>query len=149
MILVTTGSSGPFEDLIRVVDNAVFKKEINEQVICQIGNGDYVPKNCEHFKFKESIDSLIDEADLVITHGGTGTVTDLIRRKKRFIAVANTQLADNHQVEFLSKIASICNIVWTDNLNEIVSLIKSTEKLEPPVLQTPSLIDDLRTYLKG
>ncbi len=149
MILVTTGSSGPFEDLIRVVDNAVFKKEINEQVICQIGNGDYVPKNCEHFKFKESIDSLIDEADLVITHGGTGTVTDLIRRKKRFIAVANTQLADNHQVEFLSKIASICNITWTDNLNEIVSLIKSTEKLEPPVLQTPSLIDDLRTYLKG
>lgn len=149
MILVTTGSSGPFEDLIRVVDNAVFKKEINEQVICQIGNGDYVPKNCKHFKFKESIDSLIDEADLVITHGGTGTVTDLIRRKKRFIAVANTQLADNHQVEFLSKIASICNITWTDNLNEIVSLIKSTEKLEPPVLQTPSLIDDLRTYLKG
>jgi beta-1,4-N-acetylglucosaminyltransferase len=149
MILVTTGSSGPFESLIQAIDEAVFKKEIEEHVICQIGNGDYVPKHCEHFKFKESIDSLIDEANLVITHGGTGTVTDLIRRQKRFIAVANTLLADNHQVEFLTKIASICNITWTDNLHEIAGLIKDTRKLEPPILQTPSLIDDLRTYLKS
>jgi len=147
MILVTTGSTMPFDTLVKAIDEAVDSKNITEKVICQIGNGSYQPLHCEHFRFQESIDQLIDEASLVITHGGTGTVTDLIKREKRFIAVANPMGADNHQVEFLAKLATISNFIWTDEPAKITTLLKKSESIKPSGLLTPSLFDDLKTYI--
>lgn len=149
MILVTTGSTMPFDSLVVAIDEAVSRADISEKVICQIGNGSYQPQHCEHFRFQESIDQLIDEASLVITHGGTGTVTDLIKRQKRFIAVANPMGADNHQVEFLAKLATISNFIWTDEPTSVVALLKKSENIKTSSLLTPSLFDDLKTYIKG
>ncbi len=148
MIFVTVGSTMPFDSLVKAIDEQVAKGVITEPVICQIGNGSYIPKHCEHFRFKEGIEELINEASIVITHGGTGTVTSLIKQHKRFIAVSNAMGADNHQAIFLSKLASISNIIWTDDPAKVTSLFSESMSTNPSQLVTPSLIADLKTYIE-
>lgn len=149
MIFVTVGSTMPFDPLIKAIDEQVAKGIVTEPVICQIGNGSYTPTHCEHFRFRESIKELIDEASIVITHGGTGTVTSLIKQRKRFIAVSNAMGADDHQAVFLSKLASISNIIWTDDPAKVTALFSESKKISPSQLITPSLVADLKAYIEG
>ncbi|KAG7693260.1 hypothetical protein KL930_004138 [Ogataea haglerorum] len=39
------------------------------------------------------------QSDLVISHGGTGSVLDTLRCNKKLVVLINTELADNHQLE--------------------------------------------------
>ena len=74
MIFVTVGTTMPFDKLIYRIDELKGENFIKEDVVCQIGNGKYIPVNCEYFRFKPSIEEHIDKAFLIIAHGGTGTV---------------------------------------------------------------------------
>jgi UDP-N-acetylglucosamine transferase subunit ALG13 len=55
----------------------------------QLGVSRYVPTNSNYFDYKdkESIINLIHDSDLVITHGGYGTMMDAIGMGKKIIAV--------------------------------------------------------------
>ncbi|NOR71709.1 MAG: hypothetical protein GQ532_18815 [Methylomarinum sp.] len=121
MIFVTVGTTS-FDQLIEEVDRLVLTEGWNETVVCQIGNGLFLPKNCEYFRFKPSIDELLSKADIVITHGGT-TVMSLLLSEQKFIAIANTDLADNHQYNMLKKIASVKDILWSDDVKQLSSLV--------------------------
>ena len=111
MILVTTGTTIPFDPLIITIDRLVRNERISEKVICQIGNGTYIPQHCLSFRFRKSIDRLVDKSSLVISHGGTGTILQLMSIRKPFIAVANPCAKDNHQHEFLEKLWRLGAIV--------------------------------------
>lgn len=147
MIFVTVGTTLCFDELIEMVDNLVASKSISEPVICQIGNGTYIPKNCEYFRFKPNIDHLIEQASLVICHGGTGTVCSLIAMKKIFIAVANRRGADDHQTQFLSPLSKKLPLLWTKNLDELSDLIQKAATFRPQPITTEHLADDLKRYL--
>ncbi|ODQ64290.1 hypothetical protein NADFUDRAFT_43296 [Nadsonia fulvescens var. elongata DSM 6958] len=49
--------------------------------------------------YSEDITSLINQADLVISHAGTGSILDALRLQKPLVVVVNSQLMDNHQLE--------------------------------------------------
>ena len=51
------------------------------------------------YRFKPSIDDDLQQADLVISHAGAGSIFESLRAKKPLIVVINNTLADNHQVE--------------------------------------------------
>ena len=50
MIFVTVGSTH-FDPLIETIDNLILEKVISDNVICQIGNGKYEPRNCKFYRF--------------------------------------------------------------------------------------------------
>lgn len=147
MIFVTTGTTLCFDDLIETVDELVAKGQISGPVVCQIGNSKYIPRNCEYFRFKPSIDNWIQKASLVICHGGTGTVLFLIEKNKPFIAVANPRGADDHQSQFLSQLGKMGCILWTNNVNELPALIKKVSTFKPQPFFVEHLVDDLKSYL--
>ncbi|SCU90253.1 LANO_0D08108g1_1 [Lachancea nothofagi CBS 11611] len=59
------------------------------------------------FEFTTAIQNLLrTEADLVISHAGTGSILDALRLQKPLIVVANTGLMDNHQLQIALKFES-------------------------------------------
>lgn len=87
MILCLTGTNPySFERLVSYVDQ-VLGTQYN--VVIQLGNTKYKPQYARCFDFCEraKVIELIDKADLIITQGGYGSMTDVLMRGKKLIAV--------------------------------------------------------------
>ena len=149
MIFVTVGTTLVFDDLVEAIDHLVGSGVIEDEVICQIGNGEYNPAHCESFRFKPSVDDLIERASLVICHGGTGSTLGVLAKGKRFIAVANPKGVDNHQAQFLERLSHIVPILWTHDLNEMPNLLNEVNDFNYENMNIPCLVNDLNSYLRG
>jgi beta-1,4-N-acetylglucosaminyltransferase len=57
------------------------------------------PLEVESYAFKASLAPDMEQADLIISHAGAGTVTEALRLGKRMVVVINTILMHNHQTE--------------------------------------------------
>ena len=129
MILVTVGT-GKFDSLIESVDKLVKEKKIMQKVILQTGQGKYVPKNTEYFDFKRDLDKLIEKSDLIITHGGAGTLFECLRKNKKLIGVANPEKTGNHQTELLEELENQKYLLWCKDLNNLDEEIKKSKSFK-------------------
>lgn len=127
MMFVTVGTHNlGFERLIKKIDEIA--PEIDDEVVLQIGHTSYVPRNVEFFKFieYEKILDLIKKSDVIICHGGAGTLLDILNFNKRVIVVPRLkeygEVYDNHELELAESLKER-NIV---ELVSEVELLKST-----------------------
>lgn len=95
-IFVTVGTFR-FDELIKLIDNLASTS--SHTFTCQLGIGEYKPKNCIWFEFSSNFEDFISDADLVITHAGAGTVYSLLEQHKNIIVIPNTFRIDQHQLE--------------------------------------------------
>lgn len=56
------------------------------------------------FSIIQDFRSAIAAHDVVLTHGGTGTIIEALQEEKVVVSVPNTELEGNHQSEFLEHI---------------------------------------------
>lgn len=125
-IFVTVGN-GKFDPLIKEIDHLKSEGKIKGDVVIQLGHGNYVPKNCKWFKFESPLTKYYQQADLVISHGGPGIVFEVLRMKKKLIALPNRDRTDPmHQVEYLRAMAEETSaLVYCDRVEQ---LFESLEK---------------------
>ena len=77
MIFVTLGSQKfQFNRLLKTIDELIENGYLTDEVFAQTGYSDYIPL---HFNYKDFLDreefaKKQDEANIVITHGGTGAI---------------------------------------------------------------------------
>ena len=116
MIFVTVGTTD-FDALVRAVDSLA--AQLEEEVVVQIGRGRYEPRNCEWFRFAPSLEPYYEHADVVIAHGGLGTIMEVLRRGGRLIGVANPDRYDQHQEDLLSYLAEEGHLIWCADLNDL------------------------------
>src|SRR5690606_36757346 len=88
MIFVTTGTQAPFDRLIQMVDEMAPEIEGHE-VIAQAFKGTYIAKHIQVLDFLEpkKFKELFDNADLIISHAGMGTVISALTTGKTLIIV--------------------------------------------------------------
>jgi beta-1,4-N-acetylglucosaminyltransferase len=60
----------------------------------------------ESYAFKASLAPDMEQADLILSHAGAGTVTEALRLGKRMVVVINTILMHNHQTELANAMGS-------------------------------------------
>lgn len=142
VIFVTVGTTH-FDTLIQEIDELIGSGVISDHVVCQIGSGTYVPKHVEHFRFQPSIDDWMERADLVICHGGA-TVMSLLQKNKRFVAIANTVLAGDHQTAFLTRLAQSVGFPWSREVKAVGPLIETALNQPAPSLDLPHLAVELK-----
>jgi UDP-N-acetylglucosamine transferase subunit ALG13 len=147
MIFVTVGTT-KFDDLIQAVDDLAGRGLLEDNVVCQIGAGSYLPKYCEHFSYKPSIDEYLEKAQLVITHGGS-TVLTLLKLQKPFISIANTALPGDHQSIFLGKLSEIVDIAWSSDPRDLPDLLNKIKQQGPATLSLPSLATHLSNIINS
>ncbi|TFK72197.1 glycosyl transferase [Pluteus cervinus] len=125
-VFVTVGST-KFDALIQAIlsDSTlrVLKKRGYHRLVIQCGNsahefvnfvdGDRVHKveqdgvSIEVWRYKPSLKEAFEEADLVISHAGSGTILEVLRLGKPLIVIPNPTLLDNHQEEVATALSEL------------------------------------------
>lgn len=137
MIFVTVGThEQSFNRLIKKVDELVADGTITEPVVMQTGFSTYVPKHCEWHKMLsyDEMKRYIDEARIVITHGGPASFIEVLQAGK--IPVVVPRLAEfgehvnDHQEEFVKLIKNKNdNILPIFDINELDKCIVKYDDL--------------------
>lgn len=111
MVFITLGTQGnQFQRCLKMVEELIDTLHPNQEFIAQLGNTkfqsdkikclDYVPET----EFKE----LIDKADIVISHAGSGALFSAIQKGKKCIGVARLkkyhEMLNDHQTELVRKL---------------------------------------------
>lgn len=129
MIFVTVGThEQPFNRLVEYMDQ--WAKEHEEPVVIQAGYSTYEPKYCEWSKMYsyEKMQELVDEARIVITHGGPSSVFMPLKAGKIPIVVPRkaeyNEHVNNHQVTYCKEMEkrqrNILVVEEIGNLGEIL-----------------------------
>ena len=113
----------------------------------QIGNGHYVPKNCEHFRFAPSLEPYYDSSTIVVSHGGLGIITEALEREKKLVGVENTTCHGVHQRDLLSTLAQEGYLIWCRDLNRLPEALERAKNCEfkkyvAPECRIHTVIDD-------
>ena len=124
-VFVTVGTT-KFDALVSAVDNArcraLLRRLGHESMTVQIGHGSVVPResnvsaatpSLRHFRHEPSLAPHIAAASLVISHGGAGTIMEVLRARKPLIVVVNDKLMGNHQTELAEALQQRGHLVVT------------------------------------
>lgn len=100
MILVAVGThAAPFDRLLRAVDHlSASGIVVSKDVVIQAGTSSYQCRGTRQFSFctRLEFDQLIDDARLLICHGGIGTILPALRRAKHVIAIPRLRQYGEH-----------------------------------------------------
>lgn len=131
MILVTLGTQKqPFTRLLDIIENS----KIKDEIIVQAGHTKYESKKMKVFDFidYEEMDELINKADIIITHGGTGSIVTPLKKEKKVIACPRLnkygEHVDDHQVQIVDTFDEVGYILKLDENNNLDELIKKIKK---------------------
>lgn len=172
-VLVTTGATVTFRELIEIVASAKFITTLVDlgvsKLLIQYGNeikGSHISRqffqdqlkksnivkefgftvennirdnttiltnsdfDITAFPFSPQIQEYIKQADIVISHAGTGSIIDTLRHHKKLLVVVNNQLMDNHQEEIANEFAKMnycakCNC--DDDFKSILETVQTQE----------------------
>jgi UDP-N-acetylglucosamine transferase subunit ALG13 len=149
VILVTVGTGLPFDDLIRVVDEAAGDGKLgDDDILFQTGRGAYRPTHGRAVVGLPNIRPIIRDASLIICHAGM-TVFECLLYEKPFVAVPNPRVSDNHQLTFLRALSARLPIVWTANPAEVPDLVRLHARTPVDVSRLERPFRDLAAYLSG
>ena len=131
MIFVTVGTQDkPFERLIRAVEQAVESGKITDEVIVQAGNTHYESKvlNVLNYVPFDKFNEYIAKADIIITHGGVGSILNALKLKKKIIAVPRLKKygehINDHQLQVIQKMNEDGYILSCEDENEIADKVR-------------------------
>jgi len=135
MIFVTVGThEQQFDRLVRCIDELKGNHIITEDVVIQTGFSRYVPKHCSWsklFSYKDMI-KYVNEARIVITHGGpssfimalqVGKIPIVVPRQKQYDEHVN-----DHQLEFAKAVEERQgNIIVVEQMEQLKEMILNYE----------------------
>lgn len=138
MILVTVGTQDKsFKRLIEAIDHQLEAGLIQEEVVVQSGYTQYSSPRMTIIPYfsQDELDEYRQNASLVITHGGVGSILDALRYGKKVIGVARLKQfkehINDHQVEILEKFAKEGYLLYASDLAMIPSQIKEAHEFIP------------------
>lgn len=150
MILVTLGTQD--QKFYRLLDY-IETSHINDRIVVQAGgSNDYKSKKMDIFKFidYDEMNKLIDEADVIITHGGTGSILTPLKKGKKVIACARLEKyqehINDHQKEIVTLFKNEGYILELNEENNLDDLMKEMKKFK--VKKYVSNTDNFITGLK-
>lgn len=138
MILVLLGTqNNSFYRLLEEIDKLIEEGIIKEKVIVQAGHTKYKSDKMEIFDLisKTDLEKYQDEADLIITHGGVGSIMTSIERGKKVIAVPRLHKYDEHVNDHQKEIVQLFNkkgcIIGIGEVEALRNAIKESKTFVP------------------
>lgn len=139
LILVCVGASEfPFDRILKMLDELCDEKVINgTEILAQTGVSNYKPRNYKSFSLigREEFQKYMKDADIVITHAGTGSVLPPLKEGKKIIVVPRKaemgEHIDNHQDELAEIFTNSGYTMCANNKEELKSCLIRSEKFQP------------------
>jgi beta-1,4-N-acetylglucosaminyltransferase len=130
LIFVTVGTSLPHDDLVRMIDNLVGEKKIRDRIIVQRGAGRYVPRYVEHFRFSPDLNQYYNEAEIVISNCGAGTIMENTTKGRKLIVIQNPDVTGGHEWELVRKLEKGNHLIWCRDVNELLNCIEKARDMK-------------------
>ena len=131
MIFVTVGTHEQgMERLLIELDDLIENGDIQEDIFAQIGYSTYKPKNYKYKKMisYDEMDLYVKDANIIITHGGPGSIFHAIQYNKIPIVVPRNpefnEHVDNHQILFTKRLQNENKVIGIYDINELALNIK-------------------------
>ena len=138
MIFVTLGTQEKtFERVLKAMDKSIEKGEIKEKVIVQAGNTKYESKNMEILDLisPDKFQQLVDECDLLITHGGVGSILSAVKQGKKVIAAPRlkkyNEHVNDHQKQIIKEFAKDGYIIELEDMDKLGEALQKAKKFKP------------------
>ncbi len=156
LLFATVGATLPFDRLTKMVAHAKKKGLITEDVLLQTGIGGYTSEGITSFETMpfDEMNRILREADIVVCHGGTGSLITALRQGCRVITVPRRydrgEHYDDHQSEITNALAERGLVAVVDTDEEFAAALKSVRSRDPVSATTdPSaLVGYLRDLLE-
>ena len=136
MIFVTVGTHEQGLDMLLIeLDRLIETGGIKQEVFAQIGYSKYIPKNYEYKEMLsyDLMDEYVKKSDIVITHGGPGSIFHPLRYGKIPIVVPRNpefnEHVDNHQILFTKRLENSQKIIAAYNIDELEIKINNYKEL--------------------
>lgn len=156
MIFVTLGTQDKqFTRLLEMIDQEIIKGNIKEKVIIQAGFTKYNTKNMQIFDLldKDDFDKYIKECDLLITHGGVGSILTGLKNNKKVIACPRlakyNEHMNDHQVQIIKRFTDAGFILPLNENDKLSEVLKKVKKFKPNKYQsnTVNMIELISNYI--
>lgn len=138
MILILLGTQdNSFHRLLEEVQALIDKKVITEKVIVQAGRTKYESKDMEIHSLmpEEELKEIMKKADLVITHGGVGSIVMALKMEKKVIAVPRLsefgEHINNHQIQIIETFNSQEFLIGITDLKELGNALEKAKEFKP------------------
>ena len=151
MILVTLGTQDKqFYRILEALEDKLDKHLIDDEVVVQAGcSADFKSKYMKIFDLipMDEFDEMIKKCDLLITHGGVGSIITGLKNNKKVIAAARlskyNEHVNDHQLQIIDNFSKEGYILKLDNFDDIDKLIKDSSKFKPTKFKsnTDNMID--------
>jgi len=153
LLFATVGATLPFDRLVESVAALKRRGEIPEEILVQTGIGGAAPaglETVETLPFDEVL-AILRDADIVVCHGGTGSLITALREGCRTIAMprlfALGEHYDDHQEEITEAFRARGLIAVAKSEEELSAALREVRSHEPPRATSDPVA--LTTYLTG
>lgn len=156
MILVALGTQDKqFYRLVRIIDNAINNGIIKDEVVVQLGSTKYSSNNMKLYSYipSDKLESLMNDADLIVCHGGVGIITDSLKKGKKVFAMPRlkefNEHRNNHQIQLVEKFSSLGYIKMVTSYDDFVKEYKNLNKFKPrkPVFNNKKILDLITDFI--
>lgn len=137
MILLTVGTSKPFDRLVLAMDELVASGAVKEKVFAQIGVEGTRPRHMEFTELleKPEFDELLGRASFVVSHAGMGTITMCLEQGKRLIVMPRLrrygELVNDHQISTARRFESLGHVLAAYEPGDIARRLEEVASFVP------------------
>lgn len=156
MIFVTLGTQDKsFSRLLETVQRQIDLGNIKDRVVVQAGYTKFKSDNMEIFDLVsiDDFNKYMDECDLLITHGGVGSIIDGLKRNKKIIAAARlrkyNEHTNDHQLQIVDTFSNNGYILKLDDFDELDKVLEKIETFKPRkfVFNNENFVLKLKEYI--
>ncbi len=138
MILVTLGTqNNDFKRILEEIERNIEDGTITDDVVVQKGYTKFESKKMTLYNelSKDEMNKLIKKADLVITHGGVGSIIGAITQGKKVIAIPRlkryNEHVNDHQLDIVKSFDEMGYIIGISDEKELKRALKRAQKFIP------------------
>ncbi len=138
MILVLLGTqNNDFHRLLDEVERNIKIGNIKEEVIVQAGFTKYYSEDMKIFEMtsRTNLERMVEEANLIITHAGVGSIEMGLEKGKKVIAVPRKKIfgehVNNHQKDIEEELSKKGFIIGIDDVELLEQALKKAKCFVP------------------
>lgn len=158
MILVTLGTQDKsFKRLLEAVEKQISLGNITEEVIVQAGHTNYSSKSMKIFDLidREEFSELISKCDILITHGGVGSIITGLKNNKKVIAAPRLakykEHTNDHQLQIIENFSQNGYILALNDFDKLDEVLNKAKKFKPKKYKsnTKNMIKLVKNYINN
>lgn len=106
-------------------------------------------------KSEDEINSLIKQANFIITHGGVGSIMTSIKQGKKVIAVPRRseykEHVNNHQIQIIEEFNNNGSIIGISSVEELEEAINRIDNFIPQkyINKSQSMIEIIKKFIEN